>query len=478
MADLADLADGETAEAPGSGGRTYTLKNTGGVYSCSCPAWQFQGAPIERRSCKHLRAYRGDEAETARVGAAAAPRRPATRTSSGGSASGSGASASATGASSGVAPKVLLAQRWDSVQDVSSWWISEKLDGVRAYWDGERFISRQGNVYWAPAWFIEGLPPEPLDGELWVGRKRFQQTVSIVRRQDESDQWKDVRYLVFDAPACEGGFEARHAYLEQLFTDNAPPYALLVAQQRCRDLDHLREELAHVEGLGGEGLMLRQPGSRYVPGRSTTLLKVKTFHDAEARVVDHLPGTGKHSGRLGALRAELPDGTLFSVGTGLSDAEREDPPAIGALITFRYQELTDGGVPRFPSFVGARHDLSWEQVQWPPAEQGRPAAAPRAAAAGASAHRATSDVNAPVADLSHVAPSEPVEEVSRQLMWEAGSTQRFWEVEQDGSSLTITSGRIGKDPKVETLTFRSARQAAERAEKLAQAKIDKGYEEY
>lgn len=475
---MLDLADGETAEVPGSGGRTYTLKNTGGVYSCSCPAWQFQGAPIERRSCKHLRAYRGDEAETARVGsaAAAAPRRPATRSSS------SGGSSSA--ASSGVAPKVLLAQRWDSVQDVRGWWISEKLDGVRAYWDGERFISRQGNVYWAPAWFIEGLPAEPLDGELWVGRKRFQQTVSIVRRQDESDQWKDVRYLVFDAPDCEGAFEARVEHLEQLFTDNAPPYALLVAQQRCRDLDHLREELARVEGLGGEGLMLRQPGSRYVAGRSTTLLKVKSFHDAEARVVDHLPGTGKHSGRLGALRVELPDGTLFSVGTGFSDAEREDPPAIGSLITFRYQELTDGGVPRFPSFVGARHDLAWEQVQWPPAEQGRPATsassppARSAARPAAGEHRATSDANAPVADLSHVTPSEPVEEVSRQLMWEAGSTQRFWEVEQDGSTLTITSGRIGKDPKVETLTFRSARQAAERAEKLAEAKIEKGYEEY
>ncbi len=487
MADFADLADGETAEVLGSGGRTYTLKNTGGVYSCSCPAWQFQSAPIERRSCKHLRTYRGDEAETARVGAAASasPRQPATRSSA------SSSSASSSSASRCVAPKVLLAQRWDSLQDVRGWWISEKLDGVRAYWDGERFISRQGNVYWAPAWFIEGLPQEALDGELWVGRKRFQQTVSIVRRQDESDQWRDVRYLVFDAPDCEGAFEARIEYLEQLFTDSAPPYALLVAQQRCRDLDHLREELARVEGLGGEGLMLRQPGSRYIAGRSTTLLKVKSFHDAEARVIDHLPGSGKHSGRLGALRVELPDGTLFSVGTGFSDAQREDPPAIGSLITFRYQELTDGGLPRFPSFVGARHDLSWEQIRWPPAEQGRPAGStpastpptstPRPSAASrpaAGLHHATSDGNAPVADLSHVTPSEPVEEVSRQLMWEGGSTERFWEVEQDGSTLTITSGRVGKEPKVETLAFRSARQAAERAEKLAAAKIAKGYDEY
>jgi DNA ligase-1 len=97
--------------------------------------------------------------------------------------------------------------------------------------------------------------------------------------------------------------------------------------------------------------MLRQPQSLYEVGRSTTLLKVKAFLDAEARVVEHLPGEGKHKGRLGALVVEMPGGKRFSVGTGFSDAERASPPPLGSLITYRYQELTDRGVPRFPSFL-------------------------------------------------------------------------------------------------------------------------------
>ena len=123
----------------------------------------------------------------------------------------------------------------------------------------------------------------------------------------------------------------------------------MLYQATCDGTDHLRKELARIESLGGEGLMLRQPGSLYEAGRSHTLLKVKRFHDAEARVIEHLPGAGRHKGRLGALLVELPGGTRFSVGTGFTDAQREKPPAIGSVITFRFQELTDGGVPRFPS---------------------------------------------------------------------------------------------------------------------------------
>ena len=113
----------------------------------------------------------------------------------------------------------------------------------------------------------------------------------------------------------------------------------------------MRQELSRIESIGGEGLMLREPGSRYEVGRSTTLLKIKTFHDAEAIVIAHQDGKGRHKGRLGALVVKLADGTEFSIGTGISDKDRERPIAIGSQVTFRYQELTDGGVPRFPSFV-------------------------------------------------------------------------------------------------------------------------------
>jgi DNA ligase-1 len=352
---VSDIPNGGQIEVQGSGAKPYILKNTGGVYSCSCPAWRNQSVAIERRTCKHLRKVRGDAAEDARTGAAAAAdtaSAPANRATNRAAATKRASSAS----DSGKAPPVLLAHSWENDTDLTGWWMSEKLDGVRAYWDGKRFLSRQGNPFYAPKWFTEKLPDHPLDGELFGGRKKFQRTVSIVRRQDMSDDWKELAFVIFDAPAVDAAFEERIAYCQQLVEDVAPPYAEWLPHEPCQGVKHLREELARVEGLGGEGLMLRQPGSRYEVGRSYTLLKVKSFHDDEARVIGHQPGAGKHRGRLGALEVELRDGTRFSVGTGLSDAERGNPPALGSIITFRYQELSNDGVPRFPSYVGVRID--------------------------------------------------------------------------------------------------------------------------
>jgi DNA ligase-1 len=194
---MTDLHDGETFEMKGSGAKPYVLRNSRGVYSCTCPAWRNQSVPIEVRTCKHLRLMRGDAAETARIGHAPAdPVRRAPRT--------------VTGATeTGGEPPLLLAHPWDHLTDLAGWWMSEKLDGVRAYWDGSRFISRLGNEYRAPDWFVDGFPAEPLDGELWLDRQMFQRTVSIVRRHDASDKWKEITYVVFDAPALVAPFEQR-----------------------------------------------------------------------------------------------------------------------------------------------------------------------------------------------------------------------------------------------------------------------------
>src|SRR5262249_25467900 len=157
--------------------KPYVLRNVGGLYSCTCPAWRNQSIGIERRTCKHLRKLRGDAAEEARIGGAV-PARPLK-------------AAGEDGASS-EAP-LLLAEAWDNSQNPEGWWMSEKLDGVRAYWDGEQFLSRQGHLYHAPDWFTAGLPKLPLDGELWLDRKAFQRAVSIVRRQDKGEQWRTIR---------------------------------------------------------------------------------------------------------------------------------------------------------------------------------------------------------------------------------------------------------------------------------------------
>ncbi len=157
--------------------------------------------------------------------------------------------------------------------------------------------------------------------------------------------------MIFDMPAVNAGFEDRLEQLADQLRSKGSEYAMLHEHQRCKSIDHLQKELDRVESLQGEGLMLRQPNSKYVVGRSTTLLKVKRFHDDEAVVLEHQAGKGKHKGKLGALLVQLKGGTIFSIGTGFSDAQRAAPPAVGTTVTFRYQELTDGGVPRFPSFV-------------------------------------------------------------------------------------------------------------------------------
>jgi DNA ligase-1 len=344
---MSDLEDGQSTQVEGSRGNRYTITNTGGVYSCSCPAWRNQSLPIEKRTCKHIRRLRGDDAETERLGSAGLLSGVRRKIEKGESAD-----------EGEQAPKLLLAHKWEMDVDLTGWWMSEKLDGIRAYWDGTQMISRLGNRFVPPDWFVEQLPKTPLDGELWGGRKQFQRTTGIVKRQDKSEKWREIKYLVFDAPAHEGTFEDRIDWLDRSLRSVADHVAVL-EHAVCNGEAHLKEELARVEALGGEGLMLRKPGSRYVAGRSDTLLKVKSFFDAEARVLDHVAGTGRHRGRLGSLLVELPNGTRFNVGTGFSDAQREAPPAAGTIVTFRYQELTNAGVPRFPVFVGERHDFDW-----------------------------------------------------------------------------------------------------------------------
>lgn len=343
---MPQLLEGQTAEVQGSGKKPYVLKNIGGVLSCSCPAWRNQSVPIERRTCKHLKKYLGESEEAARVGVTATSAK------------------TTTPAKTAVAEcDVLLANKWEG-EDPTDWWMSEKLDGVRAYWDGKRFLSRQGNEFYAPGWFTAFLPDTPLDGELWLGRKLFQKTISIVRRQDRHEGWKAIQYVVFDAPQQSGSFEERMEYLKDFFhidteataatglwRESSIPYSKLLIHERCLGAEHLVAELDRVTNLGGEGLMLREPGSLYVPGRGSSLLKVKTFYDSEATVVGYVRGKGRHKGRMGAVLCQLDDGTEFAVGSGFTDAQRDNPPAIGSVITFKYQELTDGGVPRFPVFV-------------------------------------------------------------------------------------------------------------------------------
>lgn len=250
---------------------------------------------------------------------------------------------------------VLLAKTFDaSKHDPSGWWMSEKLDGVRAVWTGKMFVSRLGNRFPVPRSIVESLPEGvQIDGELWAGRGNFQDAVSIVKNASEDRGWHKITFRAFDLPKLSAApFEIRQNNLRAY--DNLG-FIRVVKQHKCMGLKHLTDTLKALEKRGGEGLMLREPKSFYERKRSSTLLKVKSFHDAEARVIGHTPGQGKHEGRLGALVCETKRGNVFEIGTGLTDYEREHPPRKGSWITFRYQELMRSGNPRFPVFVSNRN---------------------------------------------------------------------------------------------------------------------------
>ncbi|MEA3208109.1 MAG: ligase 1 [Chthoniobacter sp.] len=253
-------------------------------------------------------------------------------------------------------PALLLANVWNPSIDPTGWWMSEKYDGLRGYWDGRKLWSRKGNAIQAPDYFLAELPADiALDGELWMGRGQFEETISTVLSQTPDDRWKHVRFMVFDAPQAKGTFEQRVQFLHAtLPAENQ--FAKPVLQERCQGTAHLLTERDRVVGLGGEGLMLRQPESAYEAGRSPTLLKVKPQDDAEATVIEHLPGKGQFAGKLGSLRVRTAEGGEFSIGTGFTAAQRESPPPVGTVITYRFRGLTSKGLPRFPSFLRVRKD--------------------------------------------------------------------------------------------------------------------------
>lgn len=261
----------------------------------------------------------------------------------------------------GYALDIMLPQVYRDNIQVDGWLMSEKLDGVRGYWNGKQLFSKNGNLFHPPPAFTRDLPPFPLEGELWGGRGTFEQTVSIVKRQQPHDGWiKKIQFAIFDVPQEPGSFIQRLARASSWFSRHPSQFAFVIPQKRVKDRDHLKDELRHIETAGGEGLMVRNPDGGYGPGRSAEILKVKSFFDREAVVIGHIPGKGRHQGRLGSLLVEFPENSSiqFKIGTGFSDAQRSNPPPIGALVTFKYYGFYTSGLPKFPSFLRVRSDTS------------------------------------------------------------------------------------------------------------------------
>lgn len=257
---------------------------------------------------------------------------------------------------SGAPSEVMLPGMYNEGDDIRGWLISEKLDGVRGYWDGRHLLSKNGKILRPPARFTRELPVFALEGELWGGRGSYSQTVSTVLKQQPDDGWLQLKFAIFDVPEASGGFLHRLEMARKWFSGHPSPYAFVIPQIPVKDGEQLKQELQRVQELGGEGLIVRKPDGLYTAGRSTEILKVKDYQDAEAVVVGHLPGQGRNLGRLGALLVELPDGTRFKIGSGFSDEERQHPPPLGEVVTFKYFGYYPSGIPRFPSFLRIRGD--------------------------------------------------------------------------------------------------------------------------
>jgi DNA ligase-1 len=355
--EVRDLADGESCEAKGSGAKPYIIKNSGGVYHCTCIAWRNQKVSGPR-TCKHIKLLRGEAAEELRIaGTIATPKTVEQLEAE----AAKGRTLTQREKAALFGPPLLLAMTLAEVPKfkIEGSWLSEKLDGVRAYWDGTQFKSKAGNVFQAPAWFTQGMPSHPLDGELWLGRGMFQRTLSMIRNKESAD-WIKAKYVTFDVPHLTVlTFEDRQLVMQAshvLYAKPPNPAAwIMLAQRLCAGRADMDAELARVVAAGGEGVMLRAAGSEYEVGESATLIKVKLFSDTEATVIGYTNGKGKNKGLVGAITLKMPSGQEFDLNLA-KDEDRAAPPPIGSIVTYKFSGLTDDGLPKCTGYIGPRED--------------------------------------------------------------------------------------------------------------------------
>ena len=256
-------------------------------------------------------------------------------------------------------------------QNVGGWLASEKLDGVRAYWDGRNLLSRNGKILAAPEGWSTYFPPFALDGELYTARGEFEKIQSIVMDKAPNEAaWSEIKFYVFDVPEASGGLLERLSELEKFILQNpqAGQNLKIIKQVKVKDNAEFEAFAEAVIAKGGEGAVVREPNSPYERKRSKNALKYKKFKDAECEVAAINAGTGKYTGLMGSVICkslgaagsnpdeQIPYGVKFKVGSGFSDEERANPPKIGSVITYKYQNLTAKGLPRFPIFLRVRED--------------------------------------------------------------------------------------------------------------------------
>ncbi len=253
---------------------------------------------------------------------------------------------------------VQLAQVYEK-QNIDNFLVSEKYDGIRAIWKNGKLRTRQGNIVHAPKWFTQDLPKRWLDGELWYERENFEYVASTVSKLTPVDrEWKNIKYMVFDAPSAELNFRSRAKLYTALVQKLNVAHIQAVKQFTVHSNEALAQLLEHHTANGAEGLMLHKADAMFSEGRSGNLLKLKKHMDDEALVLKHFEGKGKYKGYLGALLVQyqhLSEKPIeFKIGSGFSDRDRQFPPPVGSVISFKYYGFTKRGVPRFASYIRVR----------------------------------------------------------------------------------------------------------------------------
>lgn len=258
-------------------------------------------------------------------------------------------------------PDLFLLKTYQPTQSVVGWVMSEKLDGIRGFWNGQQLLTRSGKPINAPAWFTQSYPPFAIDGELWTKQANFANISSIVRRKIPDDRWQTISHQIFEVPNQPGGLLARLSVLETYLAKHPNTPIQIIKQHPITQQNQVKQFLNIVVKSSGEGIVVRNPNTPYQTGRLSSALKVKKYQDAECIVQKTLLGKGKYIHKMGAIVCQIINGTAIGqtikIGSGFNDYERTNPPKIGSQVTFKYYGLTKNNKPRFPVFLRVRDEF-------------------------------------------------------------------------------------------------------------------------
>ncbi|MCP4970117.1 MAG: DNA ligase [Arcobacter sp.] len=243
-------------------------------------------------------------------------------------------------------------------ENISTWVMSEKLDGIRAVWTGKELVSKKGNKIYAPKWFTVNFPNFKLDGELWTKRDDFENIQNIVMDKKPSIKWNKITYNIFEVPNSKGDFFKRLEKAKIYFKKNDTRYVKIIDQIKIKDKNHLDNFLENIVLKKGEGVIIKDPFKSYHTGRSPHILKVKKVYDMEGSVI--AINISKKTNKLKSLTLKLKNGVVFNLGGGFSKKQRDKSFKKGDIVTFKYYGFTKYGKPKFASFLRLRKEFKKE----------------------------------------------------------------------------------------------------------------------